>query len=107
MFTPLLRFIWIAFGEYFGVWVTGTGIVGILLWILNYVQGTTGKQMKPRYYATILFCTFWFLATFSAWHDADKKSAIGHESPAWNPTIPLVAVVATPGDLSPCEFVID
>lgn len=29
--------------------------------------------MKPRHYVIVLFCAFWFLATFSAWHDADKN----------------------------------
>ena len=29
--------------------------------------------MKPLHYIGVLFCTFWFLATFSAWHDAEKN----------------------------------
>ncbi len=73
MVTSLLRFIWIAFREYWGVWVTGTGLVGLSLWGLSFTQNITGWKMRPRHYIIVLFCVFWFLATFSAWHDADKN----------------------------------
>ncbi len=68
-----LKFVWIAFVQYWGVWVTGTGLVGLALWGLSFAQAVTGWKMKPRYYIILLFCVFWFLATFSAWHDADKN----------------------------------
>ncbi len=73
MASSFLRFIWIAFREYWGVWVTGTGIVGLLLWGLSFIENVVGWKMRPRHYIATLFCTFWFLATFSAWHDADKN----------------------------------
>jgi hypothetical protein len=69
----LLKFAWIAFREYWGVWVTGTGLMGLLLWMLNYLQAVAGWKLRPRHYFIVLFCIFWFLATFSAWHDADRN----------------------------------
>lgn len=71
-----LRFIWVAFIQYWGVWVTGTGIVGLLLWGLSFAQTITDWKLKPRHYIIVLFCVFWFLATFSAWHDADKNLTV-------------------------------
>jgi hypothetical protein len=73
MATSLLRFIWVSFREYWGVWVTGTGLMGLLLFLLNLMQNVSGWKMKPRHYLIVLFCTFWFLATFSAWRDADRN----------------------------------
>jgi hypothetical protein len=73
MLSPFFRFVWIAFREYWGAWVTGTGLIGLLLWLLVYLQGVTGRKMKPRHHFIVLFCTFWFIATFSAWHDADRN----------------------------------
>lgn len=73
----MLRFFYIALREYWITWVTGTGLVGFSLWMLNLYdkrRSETGrKPMSWRTNALILFCTFWFLATFSAWHDADKN----------------------------------
>ncbi len=71
--STFFRFVWIAFVQYWGVWVTGTGLVGLALWGLSFAQDITGWKMKPRYYLILLFCVFWFLATFSAWHDSDKN----------------------------------
>jgi hypothetical protein len=71
--SDLLRFLWIAFREYWGVWVTGTGLVGLLLWAINFFQGITGHPLKRRTQVFILFATFWFLATFSAWHDSERN----------------------------------
>jgi hypothetical protein len=73
MIHSLLKFAWIAFREYWGVWVTGTGLTGLLLWALNYLQVVTGWKMRPRHYAMVLFCVFWFLATYSAWRDSDRN----------------------------------
>jgi len=73
MFTSLFKFVWIAFREYWGVWLTGTGAVGLLLGLLALTQNLTGWKLKPRHYAIVLFCVFWFLATFSAWRDADRN----------------------------------
>jgi hypothetical protein len=71
--SDILRFIWIAFVEYWGAWVTGTGIVGLLLWLLSFAQTLTGWKLKLRHYLIILFCVFWFVATYAAWRDADKN----------------------------------
>jgi hypothetical protein len=73
MFSSLARFLWIAFVEHFGAWVTGTGLIGFLLWLLNYLQYVTGRKMTRRQNLIVLFCTFWFIGTFSAWHDADRN----------------------------------
>ena len=62
-----------AFIKYWGVWVTGTGVTGLLLFLLSLAQNVTGWKMKPRHYLIVLFCVFWFLGTFSAWRDADKN----------------------------------
>jgi hypothetical protein len=70
----MLRFLWIAFRQYWTTWVTGTGLVGFALWVINYFSDRVlRKPMSLRANLMILFCTFWFLATFSAWHDADKN----------------------------------
>jgi hypothetical protein len=70
----VLRFIWIAFREYWATWVTGTGLCGFALWAINYISDRVrSKPMSLRTNLTILFCFFWFLGTFSAWHDADKN----------------------------------
>jgi hypothetical protein len=69
------RFFYIAFREYWITWVTGTGVVGFLLWLINYSERVRGKQMSLRANLLILFSAFWFLGTFSAWHDADKNLA--------------------------------
>ena len=74
--STFLRFVWVAFVQYWGVWVTGTGITGLLLWLLSFAQNITGRKMKIRHYIIVLFCVFWFLATFSAWHDADKNLSL-------------------------------
>jgi hypothetical protein len=73
MITSAMKFLWIAFRQYWGVWVTGTGLVGLLLWGLSFAQTMTGWKIRAKHYAVVLFCVFWFLATFSAWHDADKN----------------------------------
>lgn len=73
MLRDLLRFLWTAFIDHWATWVTGTGFVGLLLWALNYFERVRGTPMKLRTNVLILFCTFWFFATFAAWHDADKN----------------------------------
>jgi hypothetical protein len=73
MWRDVLRFLWTAFFDHWATWVTGTGVVGLLLWALNYFERVRGTPMKLRTNALILFCTFWFFATFAAWHDADTK----------------------------------
>jgi hypothetical protein len=70
----VLRFLWIAFRQYWATWVTGTGLAGFALWVINYISDRVrSKPMSLRTNLTILFCFFWFLGTFSAWHDADKN----------------------------------
>lgn len=71
--STFLKFVWVAFVQYWGVWVTGTGITGLLLFLLSLAQSVTGRTMKPRHYFIVLFCVFWFLGTFSAWRDANKN----------------------------------
>jgi hypothetical protein len=67
----ILQFLWMAI-LHWAVWVTGTGIVGFCLWGFNQWERHRGEHVKPRTYLLILFCTFWFLATFSAWRDSDQ-----------------------------------
>lgn len=73
----VLRFLYIALREYWITWVTGTGIVGFILWLINLIDKRRSQQgdksMTWRTNIAILFCAFWFLATYSAWHDADKN----------------------------------
>jgi hypothetical protein len=70
----LMHFFWIAFREYWVTWVTGTGLAGFTLWAINYISDRVRKKpMKLRINIAILFCFLWFLATYSAWHDADKN----------------------------------
>jgi hypothetical protein len=38
---------------------------------------------------------------------AANKARIEIKSPPWNPEVPLVVLVASSGDLSPCEFKLD
>ena len=75
--SDMLRFLYIALREYWITWVTGTGLVGFVLWAINiYDKRRVEKGRRPMTWRTnvlILFCAFWFLATFSAWHDADKN----------------------------------
>lgn len=71
MLRELLRFLWTAFIDHWALWVTGTGAVGLGLWALNWYERFKGTPMKPRTNALVLFCVFWFLGTFAAWHDAD------------------------------------
>jgi hypothetical protein len=73
MSPAIVKFIWVAFRQYWAVWVTGTGIVGLVLFLLGLAQNVTGWKMKGRHYLIVLFCTFWFLATFSAWRDAENN----------------------------------
>jgi hypothetical protein len=48
--------------------------VGGILWGINYWSDRVRKHpVSLRTNLLILFCAFWFLATFSAWHDADKN----------------------------------
>jgi hypothetical protein len=72
LFTELLKFLWAALRHWM-VWVTGTGIVGFGLWVFSCYERNRGVQVKPRTYALVLFSTFWFLATFTAWRDADAN----------------------------------
>jgi hypothetical protein len=73
----MLRFLWIAFREYWTTWVTGTGVVGFVLWLINYYYDRVRRErMNLRTNLMILFCAFWFLGTFSAWHDADKNLSL-------------------------------
>lgn len=70
----VLRFLYIALRQYWITWVTGTGLCGFALWFINFVSDRVReKPMSLRTNLMILFCFFWFLATFSAWHDADKN----------------------------------
>jgi hypothetical protein len=70
----MLRFLYIALREYWITWVTGTGLCGFTLWLINFIsEKVRDKPMSLRTYIAVLFCFFWFLATFSAWHDADKN----------------------------------
>ncbi|MBZ5489597.1 MAG: hypothetical protein LAO76_01535 [Acidobacteriia bacterium] len=73
MLRDLLRFLWTAFIDHWATWVTGTGVVGLFLWAANYYERIKGTPMKLRTNILILFCTFWFFATFAAWHDADHN----------------------------------
>jgi len=73
----VLRFLYIALREYWITWVTGTGLCGFTLWLINFISERVRKKpMTLRTYLAVLFCFFWFLATFSAWHDADKNLAV-------------------------------
>ncbi len=58
-------------------WVTGTGIVGFILWVVSLVERKRGTQMKFRTYLAILLCALWFLGTFSAWRDSQGN--LSHE----------------------------
>jgi hypothetical protein len=73
----VVRFFYIALREYWTTWVTGTGLVGFGLWLLHLIdQHITERDRRPmtlRENLLILGAVFWFLATFSAWHDADKN----------------------------------
>jgi hypothetical protein len=70
----MLRFLYIALREYWITWVTGTGLAGFTLWAVNfYADRVRKKPMSLRTNLMVLFCFFWFVATFSAWHDADKN----------------------------------
>ncbi len=68
-----LEFLWTAFRDYWKVWVTGTGTVGFFLFGLGLFERHRGKSLNWKIYTAILFCTFWFLGTFSAWHDSQKN----------------------------------
>jgi len=69
----ILRFLWTAFFDYWKTWVTGTGIIGFGFFLLHLYERNRGKTMTPKKYGMVLFCSFWFFATFSAWHDAQKN----------------------------------
>jgi hypothetical protein len=73
MLADLERFFSIVFRQHFVVWVTGTGIVGFLLWAAGFFQNITRFKLSPRRYIFVLFCVFWFLGAYSAWRDADKN----------------------------------
>jgi hypothetical protein len=77
MLHEMLRFLYIAFRQYWATWVTGTGIAGFTLWAINYLSDRVrSKPMSLRTNLMILFCFFWFIATFSAWHDAEKNLSL-------------------------------
>ena len=69
----ILQFLWTAFRAYWAAWVTGTGTVGLMLFVLSAFERKRGRSVSWRLYAAILFCVFWFLGTFSAWHDSQKN----------------------------------
>ncbi len=72
--SEILRFLWVSFRAYWMAWVTGTGGMGFLLWALNYYSDKIRrKPMSLRTNLMILFCAFWFIGTFSAWHDSEKN----------------------------------
>jgi hypothetical protein len=70
LISALLKFLWSS-AQHWMVWVTGTGFVGFLLWLLSLYERKRGRPINTRKYALVLFCAFWFLATFTAWKDAD------------------------------------
>jgi hypothetical protein len=71
--TDILDFLWTAFRQYWGVWVTGTGTVGLLFFGLGVFERKRGRAVTWKTYLAVLFCVFWFLGTFSAWHDSQKN----------------------------------
>jgi hypothetical protein len=68
-----LEFLQTAFVDYWKVWVTGTGTVGFLLFVLAAFERHRDRTISWKRYTAILFSAFWFLATFSAWHDAHRN----------------------------------
>src|SRR5258708_6572162 len=73
MLSDFLHFLYIAFVKYWLAWVTGTGLTGGILWIINAVEKHRGKPMSKKLAYGILFCVFWFIASFAAWRDSDKN----------------------------------
>jgi hypothetical protein len=69
----IFGFLWTAFFDYWKSWVTGTGIVGFLLFLLSWYERHRKKTVSRKTYVAVLFCPFWFFGTFSAWHDAQKN----------------------------------
>jgi hypothetical protein len=68
-FNDLLHFVDAAIHNW-ALWVTGSGTVGLFLFLISLLERKRQSQVNWRFYAGVLFCTFWFLATFSAWRDA-------------------------------------
>ena len=75
MFSQFLQFLWVSFRQYWAVWVTGTGTVGLFLFLFGFTERLRGSQVSKRTYIVVLAVTFWVLATFCAWHDSQNNLA--------------------------------
>lgn len=70
--SSILEFLWSALRNW-SVWVTGTGIVGVLLFLLGLLERRRNRPLAWKTYALVLFSVFWFFGTFAAWHDSQKN----------------------------------
>jgi hypothetical protein len=87
-FSDFLNFINATFNNW-ATWVTGTGIIGLLLFVIGVIERRLQRQMRWPLYSAVLFCSFWFFATFSAWRDANGNLAtvVGQraaDNSSWN-----------------------
>jgi hypothetical protein len=71
--SEFINFLWVAFHDYFLVWLSGGGVIGAILIGIALWERHRGVPMRKTIYFSILAIALVVCATFSAWHDSQKN----------------------------------